>query len=129
MDLDLWLNSNPQEFDPHVLDEFMASFDPLSAIYSDHGPALFLEGNSANAANTWDVVAHMASAADDDQLEYIGPAHRVCLKLYRYSHTEFSWSTGELESWKGIPRTTSPPPSSCDAFTLTLQTRRTDPKC
>ncbi|KAJ7331481.1 hypothetical protein DFH08DRAFT_814787 [Mycena albidolilacea] len=77
MDLDLWLSSNPPEFDPHVLDEFMASFDPLSAIYPDPGPAPFSEGYNANTANTWDVVAGTALAADDDQLEYIGPAHRI----------------------------------------------------
>jgi hypothetical protein len=62
----------------------------LSAIYPDPGPAPFLEGCNANTANTWDVVTDTASAADNDQLEYIGPVHCVCLKLYRYSDTEFS---------------------------------------
>ncbi|KAJ7321605.1 hypothetical protein DFH08DRAFT_818465 [Mycena albidolilacea] len=76
MDLDLWLNSNPQEFDPHVLDEFMAV----------HGPALFLDSNSANTANTWNVVADTASAADHHhQLGYIGPAYRENWNLGRAS--------------------------------------------
>ncbi|KAJ7328344.1 hypothetical protein DFH08DRAFT_815843 [Mycena albidolilacea] len=49
----------------------------LLPLFGDPGPAPLLEGYNANTANTWNVVADTALAADDDQLEYIGPAHHI----------------------------------------------------